>query len=162
MFYALVERELAALAPNNHDVFQKMASLRAPWKSVAMDNHLMQPEAWHRKQTGGHGEKIAERYLRSIGYHIRGRNVRLRQEEIDLIAFDPVDHVLAFVEVKTRSEDNPYFRPEMNLDGRKRAAIKRAARRYVECINFSGGYRLDLIGVVAGKVDLHIKELDWN
>lgn len=46
------------------------------------------------------GERLAEQHLLAKGYRIRGRHVRTRYGEIDIIA----EHgdLLAFVEVKTR------------------------------------------------------------
>jgi putative endonuclease len=111
-------------------------------------------------KTGRNGEAIAAEFLRSRGYVIRGKNLRLGRDEIDLLAHDPDEDVLVFVEVKTRTKADDDFRPELNLDFRKRRALGRVARRWVAEHEFEGGYRLDLICVARGKVIEHIKELD--
>jgi putative endonuclease len=54
----------------------------------------------HRRSLGRLGEQIAAAHLQRLGFAVIARNVRTRQGEIDLIAFD--SRTLAFVEVKTR------------------------------------------------------------
>lgn len=57
---------------------------------------------------GAAGEVLAARFLRSKGYTILVSNYRTRFGEIDIIAVDA--QYIAFVEVKTRSED-AYYAP---------------------------------------------------
>lgn len=52
---------------------------------------------------GNHGERCAVRYLESLGLEIVERNWRCPRGELDIVAFDPSDDTLVFVEVKTRS-----------------------------------------------------------
>ena len=106
------------------------------------------------------GEDLACQYLQGLGFLLRGRNIRIgTHDEIDILAFDPEDRVLVFVEVKTRSRSDEYFRPEMNIDYRKTKALRRAARRWVADHAFEGGYRIDVVSVADGKVVGHIQEL---
>ena len=56
-----------------------------------------------RHELGARGETAAVKALRRAGYKIRDRNYHTRWGEVDIIA-DQRD-VLAFVEVKTRSDD---------------------------------------------------------
>jgi putative endonuclease len=119
-------------------------------------------ESARRRKTGQKGEAIAAEFLRSRGYVIRGENIRLGRDEIDLLAHDPTEDALVFVEVKTRSKTDDDFRPELNVDARKKRSISRAARTWVAENKYDDGYRLDLICVAGGKVIEHIKELDWG
>ena len=48
------------------------------------------PKTSHLK-TGKKGEQIAANYLISIGYKIRGKNIRLSRDEIDILAYDPFE-----------------------------------------------------------------------
>jgi putative endonuclease len=58
--------------------------------------------AWRRQRSLGHrGERLAERYLRRLGYKIVGRRERGRLGELDLVAVD--GRTIVFVEVKTRT-----------------------------------------------------------
>jgi Holliday junction resolvase-like predicted endonuclease len=100
--------------------------------------------------------------LQKLGYEIRGNNVRLGRDEIDLLAFDSGDSVLVFCEVKTRSKKSCDYPAEMSAGFRKCAKLRRSARRWIEEHEFDGGYRLDLICVEGGRVTEHVKELSWE
>ena len=113
-------------------------------------------------QVGKQGEDIAEQFLRGIGYEVRGKNLRLGRDEIDLLAFDPVDHALVFAEVKTRSRQDADYPAHMNAGRRKRINLRRSARRWVTQHAYEGGYRMDLVCVEGGRVTQHIKELSWG
>lgn len=87
------------------------------------------------------------------------RNVRSGpHDEIDIIAEDPRDDVLVFVEVKTRSADDGYA-PGLALDRRKRTAMLRAARRYIDERGEERGYRFDVVCVVAGRVSEYWEDI---
>ena len=110
-------------------------------------------------ETGRHGEIIATEYLRSIGYRIIDRNVRVGQkDEIDIIAFDPEDGVYVFAEVKTRAHAGDYL-PDINITFQKRALMVRAARNYMEKLDEDAGWRMDTVSVVGEKVTEHYKEV---
>lgn len=111
---------------------------------------------------GIRGEDIACDFLRSIGYQVRERNVVLDRDEIDILAVDPADGTLVFAEVKSRSEFQKDFPPEMAADWRKCRKLRRSARKWVALHDFDGPYRLDLLCVAEGKVTAHYKELDWG
>lgn len=110
-------------------------------------------------QTGKDGETAAVRHLQSIGYRIEGRNIRIGKDEIDVVAFDPVDNVYVFVEVKSRSAVSEDFHPNMNVTWRKRSFMRRAARRYMTQFETEIGWRLDVICVMHGAVSDHFVEL---
>jgi putative endonuclease len=111
---------------------------------------------------GRKGEFIAADYLRSLGYDVRGQNIRLDRDEIDLLAWDPEDKVLVFAEVKTSTEKTRTgYHPEMRAGGQKRRALRRAARRWVADHAYDGGYRIDLLCVECGVVAHHFRELAW-
>lgn len=113
-------------------------------------------------EVGRKGEDTATKFVHRIGYEVRERNLRLGKDEIDILAFDPVDKVLVFMEVKTRSKESVDYNPEMDMHWRKHTRIRRAARKWVAEHDYEGGYRLDLLCVVAGKVTEHLKELPWE
>lgn len=110
-------------------------------------------------KTGKDGETAAVFYLQSIGYRIEGRNIRINKDEIDIVAFDPADGVYVFAEVKTRTSDNLDFHPNMNVTWKKRAYMRRAARRYMTQFEKEIGWRLDVICVMHGRVVDHFIEL---
>jgi putative endonuclease len=76
---------------------------------------------------GDRGENRAARYLRERGYKILLRNFRCPLGEIDIIARD--GRTLVFVEVKTRTEDDPL--PEDQVNPSKQHQITKAGKFYL-------------------------------
>jgi putative endonuclease len=73
------------------------------------------------------GENVAARFLRDLGYKILLRNYRSDLGEIDIIARD--GDTLVFVEVKTRSYDDPS--PEEQVNAAKQHQLTRCAKAYL-------------------------------
>ena len=114
----------------------------------------------HNQRIGAIGEEIATNYLQSIGYKIHSRNVRIHRDEIDIISYDPIDKVIVFVEVKTRSKLHPDYRPDLNITPAKRKSILRAAKRWIANHRYTKGYRIDLIYVAGNVIQQHVKEIN--
>ncbi len=113
-------------------------------------------------RVGAEGEDMAARYLRRLGYRIRDRNVRVDRDEIDIIAFDPLDKVLVFIEVKTRSMPSLDFSPETNARFHKRRKLRRGIARWITRHAYEGAFRLDLVCVVGKEIE-HFKEIgEWG
>lgn len=111
---------------------------------------------------GAEGEDKAAWFLRRLGYRIRDRNVRIHRDEIDIIAFDPADKVLVFVEVKTRSIPSLDYSPETNAGFHKRRKLRRGIARWITRHEYDGAFRLDLICVVGDEIE-HFKEVgEWG
>lgn len=114
--------------------------------------------ASHMK-TGRKGEEVAAMHLRSLGYTIYDRNVRVHRDEIDIIAYDPVDKVMVFVEVKARSHFDADFLPEGNITAKKKQKLHRSALYWTSEHEFEGSYRIDVVTVIQNKVVEHFKEI---
>ena len=82
----------------------------------------------HPHRTGRTGERLAELYLRKLGWRILGKRVRFPVGEIDLIASR--HGVLVFVEVKTRRYRSRREVGE-SLANRQRRRVEEAARLYL-------------------------------
>src|SRR3989344_4427179 len=83
------------------------------------------------KELGFLAENIAARYLEGRGYEVVEKNYRKPWGEIDIIA--QKDGVVVFVEVKAnRQEFAGDFAPEIRVDWKKEAKIKRTAAFYLE------------------------------
>jgi putative endonuclease len=78
---------------------------------------------------GKHWEVVAERWLKSRGVRIIGRNFACRAGEIDLIARDGAE--VAFVEVKYRSRSG-FGSGADHVTRRKQRRIINAARMYLQ------------------------------
>lgn len=83
---------------------------------------------WRRKR-GQDGEQIATEFLQRQGYRIETRNYRVRQGEVDIIAWDGA--TLVFVEVKTKSNAG-FGHPEEMVDARKQRTLVQVAMVYVQ------------------------------
>jgi putative endonuclease len=79
-----------------------------------------------RKETGDHGEKLAENFLARKGYKIIRRKYVCFLGEIDLIA--EKDKSLVFIEVKTRKSLN--FDPLDSITAKKRQKLADIARYF--------------------------------
>lgn len=94
---------------------------------------------------GDRGENLAARHLRDEGLKILERNFRSPVGEIDIIARD--GDTLVFVEVKTRSYDDPM--PEDQVNQAKQHQITKAARFYLSRYGTSQPpARFDVVAVV--------------
>ena len=84
----------------------------------------------HNKQKGDRAEATAALYLSTKGFKIIDTNFRWRAGEVDIIAKDPADGYLVFVEVKYRTNDQ-YGVPSAAVDARKIQKIRQTAQAYL-------------------------------
>jgi len=97
-----------------------------------------------------HGEKIAEKYLISLGYRILERNFRYKNwGEIDLICRYKNEFV--FVEVRERNNLN-FGRPEESVGREKFRKIARVARIYLSRNATDCDFRFEVVSIFNGKV----------
>ena len=106
-----------------------------------------------RQLLGRKGESAAAKYLKNLGYIIKETNFRCPFGEVDIIA--QKDDVIAFIEVKTRS-DTSFGMPNEAVRADRQA-------RYISCAKyyFSGRepdvtVRFDVIEVLNGEIN-HIE-----
>lgn len=113
-----------------------------------------------RHVLGLYGERLAARYLESIGYEIIERNWRCPIGEIDLVVRDKARWV--FVEVKTRN-GNGYGHPFEAITEEKLSRLRRLVCEWCRSRQLSGiDVRIDAVSVVVdrGKVQLeHLKQV---
>ena len=82
------------------------------------------------KKTGDEGENLAVELLESKGYSIVKRNYHYGKGEIDIIAKDPEEEGLVFIEVKSR-KSLEYGSPEEAITKNKIKQLKRIAELYL-------------------------------
>ena len=97
-----------------------------------------------RAALGRAGEEAAARYLQSLGYRLRARNVRIGRTELDLIAVRG-DRIV-FCEVKTR-RGAAMGAPEEAVTTRKQRRLVRAAEGWLAGRPPRGDVRFDVISV---------------
>ncbi len=84
------------------------------------------PALTGNKGTGELGEEIAVNFLIARGYKILERNFRCKGGEVDIIARDPGDKSLVFIEVKAR-RGLSYGVPQLAVTPFKQRQISKAA-----------------------------------
>ncbi|GAO42968.1 YraN family protein [Flavihumibacter petaseus] len=82
----------------------------------------------NRQNTGRKGENLAAMWLQQHEFVLLERNWKARRKEIDLIACK--DHVLHFIEVKTRMGLG-FGNPEEQVNGKKLYHLRIAAEEYL-------------------------------
>ena len=101
------------------------------------------------RRTGVRGETYAYWYLRRRGYTVVARNYTVPgiKGEIDMAGYD--GSVLAFVEVKTRSESLPDAPvPEEAVNREKRRNLVRVARQFLRLRRIEGtACRFDILAI---------------
>src|ERR1700689_2066212 len=98
-----------------------------------------------RDALGQRGENVAARHLRDLGYKIIERNFRCEVGEVDIIARD--GKTLVFVEVKTRTYDDPQPEDQVNLE--KQHQLTKVAKLYLSRYGFpQPPARFDVVAVV--------------
>ena len=94
---------------------------------------------------GKKGEDLAVQFLLELGYKIIETNWRHDKDEIDIIAMDGDELVIA--EVKTRSTD--YFgEPEDAVGTQKEGFLIRATEAYLEENDLDIDSRFDIVSII--------------
>ena len=82
----------------------------------------------NKAEVGAFGEEYTVKYLKKQGYKILDRNFHSRFGEIDIIASKK--DIIAFIEVKTRSE-NSIYSPREAVDFHKQQKCIKTAQTYL-------------------------------
>ena len=98
------------------------------------------------KKLGQQGEEFAEDYLKRKGYIIKQKNYHTRFGEIDIIAVDPHERQLVFIEVKTRKNEK-YGEPNESVTPQKISRLLQTALHFLNNAmqNKYISWRMDLI-----------------
>lgn len=96
---------------------------------------------------GAKGERLAAKFLRKLGYHIIERNLKVHDDEADLIALDPDGKTVVIVEVKARKDDG--IPPEAGVNAFKQRNLKRLAMKLQQQDRYRDRpIRFDVIAIV--------------
>ena len=104
--------------------------------------------AVERDKAGKNGERLTAEFLRSKGCTVIKMNYHSRFGEIDIIAADA--QYIAFVEVKTRSED-AYYAPREAVTEMKQQRIIKTAGLYLRSFPTDLQPRFDVLEIVTKK-----------
>lgn len=119
---------------------------------------LCRPMAKHL-DLGIQGEEIAAKYLLSLGYSVRERNVRFQKLELDIIAFDPSEKMMVFVEVKTRRSHSSAYPIHTAITRHKRSCLRRAIAAWSIRHSYEGPGRIDVVSVSGGRIVEHLRDI---
>lgn len=98
---------------------------------------------------GRHGEELAARHLKTLGYKILKRNFRAPHGgEVDIVCRDTRHNELVFIEVKTRTTEE-FGRPFDAVNEKKRRLIIRGAMTWLRMLDMPDiTFRFDVVEVV--------------
>lgn len=111
------------------------------------------------KEIGDLGERLAVKFLKKKHYKVLNRNLHFSHNELDIIAFDRREKMIAFIEVKARSvsEDlySPFGPPSSAVTKQKQMRTVQAARGFLKDNPKYNKYqpRFDVIEVYLKKED---------
>lgn len=104
----------------------------------------------NKKTFGDEGEEIAAQFLIKKGFEIVERNYRYGKGEIDIVAKDPRDNFLVFVEVKTRN-NLEYGDPVYAINKNKIKQLKKIGELYLFDKDLTDtDCRFDVVSVLLG------------
>lgn len=104
---------------------------------------------------GNLGEDLAVSFLEGKTYRILERNYRCKGGEVDIVARDPRDKSLVFIEVKTR-RDLSYGVPQLAVTPFKQRQISKAALTWLSRNRQQdANARFDVIAILLADGGLH-------
>lgn len=104
-----------------------------------------------RQALGSAGEDMAATWYEARGYKVVDRNWRCREGELDLVVRR--GSALVFVEVKTRSSSR-FGLPAEAVTASKQRRLRMLAGRYLADTGARGSLRFDVVGILAGKLEV--------
>jgi len=108
--------------------------------------------------TGARGEDLAVKFLNSNGFRILERNFRCKGDEVDIVARDPQDKCLVFVEVKAR-RGFTYGVPQLAVTPFKQRQISKAALTWLSKNRLHDtNARFDVIAILLASDGKHTVE----
>lgn len=108
---------------------------------------------------GHRGEARAVKFLKKKNYQILDVNVRVKNSELDIVAWDRERDEIVFVEVKTRRTDF-YGSPSEAVNDKKLATMMRVASHYLQIKRLAKDYRFDIITITPSGVR-HFENVSW-
>ena len=108
---------------------------------------------------GQSGEHSALDFLLAKGYEVLATNVQSGNHEVDIVAIDTLHRELAFVEVKTRHNDD-YGDPSQAVDRNKIRSMEIVAKKFRHQQHLDLDYRFDILAIIPGTIH-HYENVTW-
>jgi putative endonuclease len=126
-----------------------------PFKNLLSKTPSPLPASGGNKGTGELGEEVATNFLIARGYRILERNFRCKGGEVDIIARDPGDKSLVFIEVKAR-RGLSYGVPQLAVTPFKQRQISKAALTWLSKNKLHDtNARFDVIAILLSSDGMH-------
>lgn len=113
---------------------------------------------------GRWGEDVAARHLAALGWRIVERNVRPCQRdrrcELDIVAYDPAEERVVFVEVKTHRCHSQFAGRLWAVDARKKRNVLRACANWLLRRKWHGNCRFDVVEIYGTAGSAAVPEID--
>ena len=109
-------------------------------------------------ELGRRAEDRAAAHLASLGWKILGRNISNAYGVLDAVALDRTSKELVVVEVRYRTIGDVQS-PLESVGPKKLRTLVQAGRAFVEEANWTGPWRIDLVGITARP---GADEADWE
>jgi putative endonuclease len=97
---------------------------------------------------GRRAEDLAVDYVRRLGWTILSRNFACKLGELDIVALEKTGKELVVIEVRYRTFGDTQS-PADSVGPKKLRSLVGAGRVWVEEQNWTGPWRIDLVGVTA-------------
>jgi putative endonuclease len=101
---------------------------------------------------GRRAEDLAADYVRRLGWTILSRNFSCKLGELDIVAINKEKNELVVVEVRYRTCGDMQS-PADSIGPKKLRTLVNAGRVWVEKQNWTGPWRIDLVGITASPHD---------
>lgn len=113
-----------------------------------------------KRKTGDKGEDIAAEYLIKHGYHIAARNFSCKMGELDIVAVNHKEKVLAFVEVKSRNSLE-FGLPCQAVNSKKQSRLIRTAEYFMLSHRGMKQYRMrmDIFEILRIKGSVYVRHI---
>jgi putative endonuclease len=99
-------------------------------------------------ELGRRAEDLAAAHIEKLGWQLLSRNFTCKLGELDIVAIDKKEQELVVVEVRYRTFGEMQS-PSDSIGPKKLRALVNAGRVYVNDLNWTGPWRIDLVGVTA-------------
>jgi len=125
------------------------------WFGLSRNDVQADPLPSGNRCVGNLGEEVAVNFLVGKGYKILERNFRCKGGEVDIVARDPSDKSLVFVEVKAR-KDLSYGVPQLAVNTFKQRQISKAALTWLsKKRQHDQNARFDVVAILLDTNGLH-------
>jgi putative endonuclease len=99
-------------------------------------------------ELGRRAEDLAAVHVEKLGWQLLSRNFSCKLGELDIVAIDKKEKELVVIEVRYRTYGEIQS-PSDSIGPKKLRTLVNAGRVYVNDLDWTGPWRIDLVGIIA-------------